>query len=501
MMINQLVKSENAKMQSLSNDLVRRLLNTKEELPPEYRAEVIDHYGVKLRTSGYSMDQTRKILTNGMKGYVAKVRRRRKSGSRIHRTAKESSFDRNRKKLIGRSNWYKGSRKNEDEEQSNVQKTGRGAPGSSLGAVDKTIKTRAVLFVDQTPKGELAKLVREHLHKLEGVMGFRLRVVERTGRNILSNFQQTRTWSGLQCGREECVTCHQGGEELPNCTRSGVVYESICTTCNPDALKKGELEKMREGPPSLYVGETSRSIQERAREHWGAATRGEEESHMVRHQALVHEGVPPVFLFKVISSHKTALSRQIKEAVRIRRRGGGGRILNSKSEYNRCQIPRLVVETEDEDKRDQRLATEKRSRENMKTVLEDRDKDWSEQRLCNRDKADKKRGRIPILFDDEQKPKRRKRMKYSLLEDDWGAEEVGDSVLTGGEENLAQGLVATPVPVMSRPPPPQGEGERGRGIPLLMFHLLQSTLIRRGWSQSRRMEVVRRLGWVRRRTK
>ena len=216
---------------------------------------------------------------------------------------------------------------------------------------------------------------------------------------------------------------------------------------------------MRDGPPSLYVGETSRSIQERAREHWGAATRGEEESHMVRHQALVHEGEPPVFLFKVISSHKTALSRQIKEAVRIRRRGGGGRILNSKSEYNRCQIPRLVVEIEDDDKRAQRLATEKKSRDDMKTVLEDRDKDWSEQRLCNRDKAAKKRGRIPVLFDDEQKPKRRKRMKYSLLGDDWGAEEVGDSVLTGGVENLVQGLVATPVPVMSRPPPPKERGK------------------------------------------
>ena len=92
---------------------------------------------------------------------MAKIRRRRKSGSRIHRTAKESSFDRNRKKLIGRSNWYKGSRKNEDEEQPNKQRTGGGAPGTNLGAVDKTIKTRAVIFVDQTPKGELARLVRE----------------------------------------------------------------------------------------------------------------------------------------------------------------------------------------------------------------------------------------------------------------------------------------------------------------------------------------------------
>ena len=75
-------------------------------------------------------------------------------------------------------------------------------------------------------------------------------------------------------------------------------------------------------PPSLYVGESSRSIQERAVEHWSAARRGDQKSHMVRHQDKEHPGEDPKFIFKVVSYHRTALSRQIKEAVRIRRRGG-----------------------------------------------------------------------------------------------------------------------------------------------------------------------------------
>ena len=41
---------------------------------------------------------------------------------------------------------------------------------------------------------------------------------------------------------------------------------------------------------------------------------------------------------KVIGNHRSALSRQISEAVRIRRRGGESRILNSKAEYNRSHI-------------------------------------------------------------------------------------------------------------------------------------------------------------------
>ena len=54
--------SENPKIQCLSNDLIRRLLNTKEELPCEYREEVIANYGRKLLTSGYGRDQVKKIL-------------------------------------------------------------------------------------------------------------------------------------------------------------------------------------------------------------------------------------------------------------------------------------------------------------------------------------------------------------------------------------------------------------------------------------------------------
>ena len=113
-------------------------------------------------------------------------------------------------------------------------------------------------------------------------MGYTLRAVERTGRSLLSYFPQTGVKKREQCGRDECVPCTQGGEDLPNCTKQSVVYESICIKCNPGAMKKGELENVCEGAPSLYVGETSRSIQQRAVEHWGAARRGDKDSHMTR---------------------------------------------------------------------------------------------------------------------------------------------------------------------------------------------------------------------------
>ena len=72
---------------------------------------------------------------------------------------------------------------------------------------------------------------------------------------------------------------------------------------------------MAEGVPSLYVGESSRSVQERAMEHWGDANKGALKSHMVKHQSIKHPGEQPKFLFKVVSHRRTALNHQVREAV------------------------------------------------------------------------------------------------------------------------------------------------------------------------------------------
>ena len=69
---------------------------------------------------------------------------------------------------------------------------------------------------------------------------------------------------------------------------------------------------------------------------------------MYKHQIMEHHGEEADFVVRVEGTFQTALTRQVSEAVRIRRRGGMGSILNSKAEYNRSHIPRLRVEDEEE---------------------------------------------------------------------------------------------------------------------------------------------------------
>ena len=74
---------------------------------------------------------------------------------------------------------------------------------------------------------------------------------------------------------------------------------------------------------SLYVGETARSVGERAPEHWRDTETGKEESHMLEHQAAAHMGeqTPPEFHFKVVKKFQSSLERQVWDAIRIQMRG------------------------------------------------------------------------------------------------------------------------------------------------------------------------------------
>ena len=127
---------------------------------------------------------------------------------------------------------------------------------------------------------------------------------------------------GIQCERGDCTTCTQEGEDLPDCTTRGIVYELICRKCNPGATRPGPFKMANKTVPSVYVGESSRSVYERAGEHWNAYRKRNSDSHIWKHHLVHHEGVgEPEMTFKVVGTFKSALSRQIFEAVRIRRRG------------------------------------------------------------------------------------------------------------------------------------------------------------------------------------
>ena len=83
----------------------------------------------------------------------------------------------------------------------------------------------------------------------------------------------------------------------------------------------------------------------RGSEHLADAMEMDSGSHIWNYLKDKHPGVTPetrIFCMRLVKAHKTALCRQIHEAILVRQQQEN--ILNSKTEYSRCYIPQLGIE-------------------------------------------------------------------------------------------------------------------------------------------------------------
>ena len=158
-----------------------------------------------------------------------------------------------------------------------------------------------------------------------------------------------------------CMTRREG--DLKKCKDRSVLYVTSCNLCNPvmEGSRSSPVDDNMEGPrvvnmnvadpsPSskgrvgIYLGETSRSLHERAKEHVNDASSIQPKSHIVKHWLEAHPELnnPPAFKFTVQKNFKDALSRQLGEAIAIYKSKDS--LLNSKNEYVTNCISRITVQ-------------------------------------------------------------------------------------------------------------------------------------------------------------
>ena len=149
-----------------------------------------------------------------------------------------------------------------------------------------------------------------------------------------------------------------------DCSRRILVYESWCMTClendKSEAEEKanGDRKKQKELEAQIrihkYVGETGRSLYERSFEHLSDLENLSTKSHMLKHLVDKHDKeeikikIKIKFGIKVIKYAKSAYERQIYESVEIQA-NRHHHLMNSRSEYNRCAIPRLSCKLGDKE--------------------------------------------------------------------------------------------------------------------------------------------------------
>ena len=266
---------------------------------------------------------------------------------------------------MARENWFKDGNK----ETVSAEGWKRGKKPSSRQEETGRIPTTTVMFVPSTKGGLLARMLKESEMEMARITKFRMKIQESGGIQLARLFS-TDLARGKHCGREDCQPCGMSEESKTNCKQQNVLYESRCGLCNKEEDVKRSSQKEEEAPRrGIYLGETSRTLYERSKEHVADAVSFKEGSHIIKHWISSHheDKKRPPFFFKVLQPFKDCLSRQVAEAVAINY--SKDELLNSKNEYNSNCLSRLVVD-EDRYERKKREKDEEMKEADEKTQWE-----------------------------------------------------------------------------------------------------------------------------------
>ena len=195
--------------------------------------------------------------------------------------------------------------------------------------------------------------------------------------------------------------------------------------------KDEKVEKRRKEYKVKYVGETGRSAYERGVEHISDYHNFDEGSHLLKHYLACHRDIKMSEMkigMKIRNMFRSALERQIGEAVAIDvEQRKGMELLNSKSEYNRCQIPRITTRSAKEMLEEKELEVEnekkvtseirkmkmmkKNKRESEKRIRNDENRKEKKRKLNDENKEDKEDDEKKENGKNEKNEKKDKMMK------------------------------------------------------------------------------------------
>ena len=277
--------------------------------------------------------------------------------------------------------------------------------------------TRSVIFVDNSVGGKLAKRFQEAEEEAGDTTGYRVRITESAGSPLSMLLPSTNPWGPQDCLRKECVTCAQDDNKRIDCKKRNILYESECVICGEERKRMEKSKDWKDTGRGVYVGESSRSIFERAKEHVAGRNSLDEDNHQIKHWISSHEDLlaPPKFKFKIVKTFQDPLTRQLAEAVRIELRGED--ILNSKSEFSRCRVPRLRIDMEGWQKKTGDKDERKRKDEQSIQLEEDHHHLIEEERL--RGEAEDSLMEKDLKRKADNKESKRKRRKVERIEG-WG---------------------------------------------------------------------------------
>ena len=280
-------------------EILRRMLNMSSRLNwKECGAPVVSEYMARMKDAGYNEQFRRSTLLHAVR-ILDKMKEEENEGKRP---------------VFRPKNWQK--------EQRKIDKRKKKHSWSTKGGYT------AAIMVPSTPGSELANMLRG-VAEQEAQEGIQFRIVESGGRTVKSDVQRSNPTATPGCTDSDCLPCKEERGGGGQCRKTNIQYSMDCRLCP-------------ESDPTTYIGETSRNLYTRAKEHVDKCETRKEDSFMWTHQEEKHNGAEADFKASVTHSFRDCLSRQVSEAVYIRR--SEKPVLNSKSEWHQPALFRVQSE-------------------------------------------------------------------------------------------------------------------------------------------------------------
>ena len=284
-----------------TQEIMRRLLNSSPLLDWDSSvAPVLSEYMLRMMQHGYPQQYRVDTLRRALRIYDHMVEEDRKEVRPLYRPKSWNITARRKEKQKKKYEWS--------------TKGGHIAP----------------IFVPPTPNGELANSLKR-IADDEAELGVHFKIVETGGISMRSILQRSNPLQTIDCDNDDCLPCKTGRGAGGDCEGGGINYEIECQLCPDDSQ-------------SVYIGESSRNLYTRSKEHLQVYRQGINTSFIAKHQDSHHSGQEPEYKAKVVTRTRDCLSRQVREAVLIRR--SDKNILNGKSEWHQPALFRVQQEIE-----------------------------------------------------------------------------------------------------------------------------------------------------------
>ena len=199
-------------------------------------------------------------------------------------------------------------RRNEREKDKRTKKTGWYKKGGF----------KSIIFVPATPGSVLKKRYDNILKESK----LNIKAVERSGTKLKNLLSRNNPFEKNKCREEdECFVCTTG---KGNCKKENVTYKLECKRCK-----------------YVYVGESARTGNYRGNQHIKLFRNRHKDSvlykHLIEHHDTGYISIFEHFKMSIIGRYKTALERQISEAIKIDNIPSSQR-MNTKEEWGHSKI-------------------------------------------------------------------------------------------------------------------------------------------------------------------